>query len=280
MRIFRLRDYREYASHVLKMTKAFSHYETVENALVPRWRENFTVKGYSYPAGQVVDFAADFQYSVGGKVNWRERLACPITGLNNRMRATFHILEMEVAPYLDDAIYISEQVTLFYRFITSKFPNVTGSEYLGDKIRLGDTNERGIRNEDLTQLTFPDESFHYVLSLDCFEHFLDYQKAFKECYRVIKPGGKMLWSVPFDRCSERNIIRARIQIDGSIEHLLEPEYHGDPLSQDGCLCFTCFGWEMLEEVTNVGFSDAYAMLFWSAEFGYLGGEQILFLACK
>ena len=90
----------------------------------------------------------------------------------------------------------------------------------------------------------------------------------------------MLWSVPFDRNSEQNIIRARLREDGTVEHLLEPEYHGDPVNQEGCLCYYHFGWQMLEQVREVGFRDAYAVLFWSREFGYLGGEQLLFVAVR
>ena len=70
--------------------------------------------GYSYPAGKVVNFAASYLYAVGSRVNWREVLICPVTGLNNRMRATAHILDMEFGIHPDDAIYISEQATPFY----------------------------------------------------------------------------------------------------------------------------------------------------------------------
>jgi hypothetical protein len=35
--------------------------------------------------------------------------------------------------------------------------------------------------------------------------------------------------------------------------LLEPEYHGDPLSSDGILCFYHFGWDLLEEFRRCGF---------------------------
>ena len=260
------------------MGEEFSRYKQVENALLPDPPRDFLVPGYSYPAGKVVNFAASYLYAVGSRVNWREVLICPVTGLNNRMRATAHILDMEFGIHPDDAIYISEQVTPFYTFLTSKFPNVTGSEYLGKATEFGKTDHRGLRNEDLTHLTFPDESFDYVISLDCFEHFADFNAAFREAYRILKPGGTMLWTIPFNRDEEQNLIRARVKDDGAIEHLMEPEYHEDPISQAGCLCFTHFGWEMLSEVKVAGFFDAYAMLFWSRQFGYLGGEQILFVA--
>jgi SAM-dependent methyltransferase len=281
MRIFRVRDYAQYCLHLAKMKDLYTHYEATEKSLVPAGCgpgcDKFTVDGFSYPAGQTVEFAVDLKYSRDGKVNWRERLICPVTGLNSRMRAAFHILHIEASPYPTDAIYLSEQVTPFYQFLASKFHNLIASEYLADTVPLGAANDKGVRNEDLTCLTFPDESFNCVISLDCFEHFPDFVKAFQECRRVLKPGGRMLWSVPFSRVRQ-NATRARIAADGTIEHLMDPHYHGNPVSKKGCLCFTNFGWEMLDDVRAAGFSDAYAVLFWSREYGYLGGEQILFLA--
>jgi hypothetical protein len=277
MKLFRVRSFPEYRLHVAKMGKAYADHAAIATGLIPAGQTEFTVRGYSYPARQMVDFAVDFKYSDGKKVNWRERMVCPITGLNARMRAACHILDLELAPYPDDAIYITEQVTPLYGHLASQFVRMTGSEFLGTQIPLGERDKRGIRNEDLTQLTFEDGAFSRVISLDCFEHFPDHERAFAECRRVLGPGGGMLWSVPFSWL-EATATRARLRDDGTIEHLLEPIYHGDPVRKQGCLCFTHFGWEMLDEVRRVGFSDAYAVLFWSLEYGYLGAEQILFVA--
>ncbi len=280
MRVFRVRNHAEYMRHASRMQVSFARYEAVENALRPATPGDFVVNGYSYAAGTCVDFSAGYQYAVGGRVNWREVLTCPITRLNNRMRASIHLVDIELGLYPDHAVYISEQVTPLYAFLASKWPGVVGSEYLGDATPLGEIDAGGLRNEDLTRLTFPDASFDRLISLDCFEHFADYERAFREAYRVLKPGASMLWSVPFRRDAVRNTARARERADGSIEHIREPVYHGDPMSQAGCLVFTDFGWDLLDNVRACGFSDAYAMLFWSREFGYLGGEQILFVAFK
>lgn len=94
------------------------------------------------------------------------------------------------------------------------------------------------------------------------------------------PEGTILFSVPFARNSKRSIIRARLSADGTVEYLLKPEYHADPMNDEGCLCYQHFGWEMLDALLHTGFRDAYAMLYWSRECCYLGGEQILFKAVK
>jgi hypothetical protein len=99
-------------------------------------------------------------------------------------------------------------------------------------------------------------------------------------FRVLKPGGWLFFSVPFATHQDAHVVRARIKENGKIEHLMEPEYHSDPLGDAGCLCFYHFGWDLLDELRAIGFTDASAQLFWSREFGYLGGEQMLLLARK
>lgn len=280
MRVFRIRSLQQYTAHVERMQAHYARYRQFEQTLIPSSQRAFEVPGFSYPAGKVLPLLVDFQYAPPGQVNWRERLVCPQTQLNNRMRATLHLLDGEVGPYRDDPIYISEQVTAFYQHLITQFSQITGSEYLGDRVPRGACDARGVRNEDMTRLTFADGSFAHAISLDCLEHVPDYPAAFRELARILRPGGMLLWSVPFERRSPTNIVRARLAADGTIEHLLPPEYHGDPLSADGCLCFTTFGWECLDQIRAAGFSDAYVALFWSDAFGYLGGEQMLLFARK
>ena len=241
---------------------------------------SFTVPGFSYPAEAMVDFMVDYQYSDGVSVNWRERMVCPVTGLNNRLRGSIHLIDFElgIRPY--HTIYLSEQVTPLYSYLQKKFPQLIGSEYLGDDKAPGYINEKKLRHESATQLSFDNESLDCYLSFECFEHIPHYRKAFSEAARVLKKGGKFMWSVPFADNVYENIMRAFIDENGKICHILEPEYHGDPVAEGGILCFTHFGWQMLEQVKNSGFSAAYAFLYRSEIFGYLGGEQMLFIAEK
>jgi hypothetical protein len=280
MKLFRVRNYEQYLDHLARNTELLEAHRQFLIERTPSERKEFTISGYSYTAGKQVEFFVDYQHAgANGNIIWRERVCCPETYFNNRMRATFHLFDILMEPYPDLALYITEQVTPIYKYFVCQFPNAVGSEFLGDKVPRGKLSPDGIRNEDLCSLTFSDQTFDALVSLDVFEHIPEYHSAFSECARVLKTGGKMMWSVPFIASSVKNIVRARV-IDGTIEHSLPPEYHGDPLSDKGVLCFQHFGWEMLDQMKAAGFRDAYAICYHSTEFGYLGDEQFMFVAVK
>jgi SAM-dependent methyltransferase len=251
-----------------------------EKELLPDHKEEFSFKGYSYPAAEVVDFKVDFLYSNGEEPNWRERVVCPLTNLNNRLRASIQFIDFELGIRDFHQIYISEQVTPLYQFLKPKYPELIGSEYLGPNLKSGELDNEGIRHEDMTNLSFSEEELDFYLSFECFEHIPDFNRAFKEAYRVLKEKGKLFFTVPFLTNSYNHLIRASIRDNGEIFHHFEPEYHGDPVNEEGALCFTHFGWKMLDDLRGLGFRDAYAILFWSLEFGYVGGHQIIFCVTK
>jgi SAM-dependent methyltransferase len=244
----------------------------------------FRTLGFCFVCHRWTEFVTSWDYSseVAGhrQINWREHLLCPGCRLNNRMRAVIHLLAESVTLNRGSRIYAIEQTSPLFGYLTKSFPLAVGSEYLGTKVPFGQKNSKGLRNEDLTQLTFPDQSFDAILNFEVLEHIPNYRAALVECVRTLKPEGKMLFSVPFDANARDNLIRARPRADGTIEHLLPPEYHCNPRSPGGSLCFQHFGWEMFEELKAAGFSTVSALCYYSRDFGYLGGEQIQFLAEK
>jgi SAM-dependent methyltransferase len=242
-------------------------------------------QGYCCVCHRPVRFHTNLQYgfrSADGSVapNWREHVCCPECGLNNRMRAAIHFFMRLCHPAADSRIYVTEQTTPLFTWLRARYSRVVGSEYLGTDVRPGSTNASGIRHETLTGLTFADSAFQFILSFDVFEHIPDYRAAFAECLRCLEPGGHIVFSVPFSHDSRNNIVRAEIAGDGTVVHHLPPEYHGDPLNRAGCLCFYHFGWALLDELRELGYRDAAAYFYWSEELGYLGGDQLLFLAAK
>ncbi|HWN42155.1 MAG TPA: methyltransferase domain-containing protein [Thermoanaerobaculia bacterium] len=270
-----LREHQSAAAPEIRRRRAF------ERALMT-CGDRFTVPGHCWICQRPSEFQVDYSYSypVDGVLtpNWREHLLCPGCCLNNRMRATIHFFEERVAPPPGAAIYLTEQTTALFRYLRERHPNAMGSEYLGHAIGFGEQNAAGIRNESVTCLTFADASFDAVISLDVFEHVPELQRALAECHRVLRPGGSLLFSVPFQQEHQENLVRAVVDGNGEIRHLLPPEYHGDPLHSEGCLAFYCFGWELLDQVRAAGFAEVNAYSFWSRDLGYLGSPLILFLA--
>jgi O-antigen biosynthesis protein len=141
----------------------------------------------------------------------------------------------------------------------------TMSEYF-DGVPLGTPGPGGVRCEDVTALTFADETFDVVISQDVMEHVPDPATAFKEIARVLKRGGSHFFTVPQDRNLSRSVVRAKLTADG-IEYLLPAEYHGDPLRAGGALVFTDFGTDL------DAISQAAGLIFLEHELPVLGGEH-------
>ena len=126
---------------------------------------------------------------------------------------------------------------------------LTVSEYLPES-----NSHNGVRNEDVQRLTFADASFDFVTHTEVLEHVPDDAGAFSELCRVLRPGGRMLFTVPLH--GERTIERACLR-DGRIEHLLPPAYHYDPLRDGaGILAFRDYGRDIIQRVLAAGFDDA------------------------
>jgi SAM-dependent methyltransferase len=236
--------------------------------------------GYCWVCRSIKEFKIDLLYSDSENVNWRERLTCPTCGLNNRMRLIAQCFDR--TPKVENSrIYITEHVTHLAGYLVERYPDIVTSEYLGKPFKPGGRNAQGVRHEDITSLSFGNSEFDYILSFDVLEHVPNYCDALSEFYRVLKPGGKLILTAPFVCSYPANLIRATINTAGCTNHLLPPEYHGDPVDANrGILCFYHFGWELIEDLIAAGFSDAQLSLNWSMQYGHIGGEQIIISASK
>ncbi|GJD66300.1 class I SAM-dependent methyltransferase [Methylobacterium frigidaeris] len=103
--------------------------------------------------------------------------------------------------------------------------------------------------ENLEKQTFKENMFDLVITQDVFEHVFDPLAAIADIARTLKPGGSTLMSVPVVRRFNSSRRRARL-VDGKIEHLLEPEYHGNPVSGDGALVTVDWGYDISSQLSN------------------------------
>lgn len=258
-----------------------------------RGRGVFTLPGVCRVDGAAVDFVVDPAIGQLPDVdpadppppNWRETLQCPRCLLNNRQRAIaaelLRACETRRARGRRPTLYMMEQVTPTYELFARHADRIecVGSEYLGPDAAPGEVRG-GVRHEDCERLSFPDASFDLVLSNDVLEHVADPLRAAAELARVLRPGGELFLSIPFDTHKRESTPRAR-RVGDRIEHLLSPVYHGNPVRpEEGSLVFTDFGWDFVEQLASVGLRDCSALVYWSLEYGHLGGTQFFFHATR
>ena len=101
----------------------------------------------------------------------------------------------------------------------------------------------GVQCQNLTKLTYKNNTFDLVLSSDIFEHVRTPFAGFKEVDRVLKPGGFHIFSIPLVRPMPATTV-FRVDTSGQQDVPLLPErYHGAPMGGKS-LVYTDFGKDM------------------------------------
>lgn len=100
----------------------------------------------------------------------------------------------------------------------------------------------GIMCIDLQDIPFEDNYFDFIITEDVLEHVWDITRALNEINRVLKPGGKHIFTVPV----HENIVtmsRKNNQLE---------VFHGDPLRPEGAKVFTDFGRDIVSFIDKFG----------------------------
>jgi SAM-dependent methyltransferase len=119
----------------------------------------------------------------------------------------------------------------------------------------GSRRKDGVVCQDITALTFDDESLDVIISSDVLEHVPDAGAAFRETARVLRRGCVHLFTVP-----PRATTRRRAAAEGGrIVILVEPaEYHRDPLDPAGVLVYWDYGPDLPEVFSTPGLQFSVA----------------------
>lgn len=117
---------------------------------------------------------------------------------------------------------------------------------------LGESKQ-DVRCEDITQLTFKDSSFDLIVSSDVMEHVFDYENAFAELWRVLKPGGYHIFTIPLDWPLPDSTVKRATMLQGQIMHLQEPRFHSGGDNTPSLVC-TDFGRDILDLLTSLGYN--------------------------
>ena len=108
--------------------------------------------------------------------------------------------------------------------------------------------KKDCRCENLEALTFPNESFDLFITQDVFEHILNPEKAFAEIARTLRKGGAHIFSLPWYHW-KRTIVRA-VKQGNIIKHLKKPNYHKNPIDQQGSLVVTEWGSDLVDFISD------------------------------
>ena len=197
----------------------------------------------------------------GGPV--REDHKCRACGASLRYRHQAHVLS---SLYADGCQSLSELVQddCFrsldvyepgligpFRRLFKSLPRYTTSYFWPD-LCSGEMRN-GVRCENIQALTFADACVDLLITSDVFEHVRDPWEGFGEVFRVLRPGGHHVFTVPFTWPLPGMTI-SRIDTSGPDDVLLMPAaYHKSPVGPEGSLVYTDFGLDAPERLRELGF---------------------------
>lgn len=151
----------------------------------------------------------DSKKIIGGGV--RKFAVCPLCGSLDRNRWVWYILENETE------IFKKKSSILHFapeKGIETGIRERDYLEYITADIQEGKADQV----VDITNITFPDQKFDYIICNHILEHIKDESKALSELKRCIKEDGKIIFSVPI--CWEQETVEDD-NITTSEQRLLE-----------------------------------------------------------
>lgn len=180
------------------------------------------------------------------QTNWRIRHLAGVllADIGSKFGKHFRSFQQVASDLATKTLHIAEinELPGLHKRLT-RLPGLTYSEYGGEN------------SQNLMALSYPDATFDYVLTSDTLEHVPDFDLALSEIRRVLKPGGKHIFTIPI--IWERETRQRAEVVSGSTIHLLPPSHHGAPdASPDDYLVFNEFGGDVVERIKRAGFSVA------------------------
>lgn len=240
---------------------SFLEHQAVPLKRIESYFQNQTADSVQHGFCDFCDAVLPFQFAV--RENWtnlRNNFVCQDCGLNARQRMFIHVMQKCGIEGKENAL-IFERITPFFAQMQAQFPNVAGCEYFPDSPQGGMVERAGIqiRNENMLDLTYETASHDALLHQDVLEHVPDVNTAMRECARVLKPGGLLIFAAPI--FNFRTTSRKRAHLEGrTIVYDDAPIYHGNPAANGGALVFTEIGQDMFDDMLSFGF-DRYQIYF-------------------
>lgn len=177
--------------------------------------------------------------------NWRESIVCPECACNNHLRFLISKIRKEYKEGM--RVFLYEYGTTLFQYVKHYIPDVVACECIG--IKQESLEDESVLYENPCSLEQPSQEFSLVIANDLWERIDDRENALREAARIVRRGGKLIFTTVFNANSEK--------------------------SSSGV-----FGWDILDKLKECGFSDAYVKADFSIEEGYLGYLPMYFEAIK
>jgi SAM-dependent methyltransferase len=171
------------------------------------------------------------------KGEWlRDEYICAKCGTIPRQRALVEILNLIRPDWRSCVLHESSPSMLFFSQQCSLY---TYSFFFKD-VPVGSRSPEGHRCENLEAMTFANETFDIFITQDVLEHVFNPDKALYEIMRVLRDEGIHIFTAPKHKTLLSSVQRARLN-NGQVEHLLEPQYHGNPIGDGRSLVTWDYG---------------------------------------
>jgi SAM-dependent methyltransferase len=93
-------------------------------------------------------------------------------------------------------IFAPEALSRIALILRGLYPYFLGTEFIPDPLKRA--HYYPIQHADLAELDMPDAVYDLVIASDSLEHVSDLERALSEIARVLRPGGLLVSTVPFD----------------------------------------------------------------------------------
>lgn len=192
--------------------------------------------------------------------NWRETLTSGCCGQTSRLRAMLHFLETvaELRPWCRLLVFgdtSSADALLMARARQARWIQRLSVVGTGRTPRY--------------RMPAESASAELVLSPDHLSKVPPLDAAISESHRVLVPGGRFVFTVPFYFRAAKTVSR-----------IVRPPRSGMPPPTLAGGDVHAIGWDILDRIRLAGFADAAAHTYWTEELGYLGAHNMIFVAHK
>lgn len=164
--------------------------------------------GFDFPVLQ------EMQIVGGGKRN----ALCPVCESSDRVRLNYVFLKENTDLFSKPTklLHLAPEPSLKKVFLKHKKIDYLTADLYKENVMV---------KMDITDIQFPDQAFDGIICNHILEHIPDDQKAMKELFRVLKPGGWAILQVPFSKVLEKTFEDSTITSEAEREKVFGQKDH-------------------------------------------------------